>query len=72
MKYVMTLFWSLILGHVVYYLGSSLTNSLLKGHYDLVPGTLLGVAVTVAVIILAHIMKGVQNPTPNTTQKTPH
>lgn len=57
MKYVMTLFWSLILGHVVYYLGSSLTGSLPAGAYDIVPGTILGLAVTVCVVIIAHIIR---------------
>ena len=57
MKYIMTLFWSFILGHVVYYLGSSLTSALPEGSYDLLPGTILGLSIAVAVIIIAHIMK---------------
>lgn len=59
MKYVITLFWSFILGHVVYYLGSALANALPPGAYDLVPGTILGLAIAVAAIIIANIMKGV-------------
>lgn len=62
MKYIMTLFWSLILGHVVYYLGSALANALPEGAYDLVPGTILGLVIAVSAVILAHIMKGVDVP----------
>ena len=62
MKYIMTLFWSFILGHVVYYLGSSLASALPEGSYDLLPGTILGLSIAVAAIIIAHIMKTAEVP----------
>lgn len=53
MKYIVTLFWSFILGHVAYYLGSSLTSV----SYDFTSATILGLIVAVGVVIIANILK---------------
>ncbi|MGX7349487.1 YjzD family protein [Dolosicoccus paucivorans] len=52
MKYITTLFWGFILGHIVYYLGSSLTSM----SYDFYQATYLGITVSVAVFILSYIL----------------
>lgn len=56
MKYIVTFFWSLILGQIVYYLGSSLT----RAQYDLVGGTILAFVITIVVAVVARIMESVQ------------
>ena len=56
MKYIVTFFWSFILGQIVYYLGSSLT----RAQYDLVGGTILAFVITIVVAIVARIMESVQ------------
>lgn len=53
MKYIVTLFWSFILGHVAYYLGSSLTSV----SYDFTSATILGLIVAVGVVIIANMLK---------------
>lgn len=59
MKYVVTLFWSFILGHVAYYLGSSLTSV----SYDFKSASLLGLIVAIGVVIIANILKNSIEPT---------
>ena len=59
MKYIVTLFWSFILGHVAYYLGSSLTSV----SYDFTSATILGVMVTIGVVIISNILKNSIQPT---------
>ena len=49
MKYIVTFFWSFILGQIVYYLGSSLT----RAQYDLVGGTILAFVITIVVALVA-------------------
>lgn len=53
MKYIVTLFWSFILGHVAYYLGSSLTSV----SYDFTSATILGLIVAIGVVIIANMLK---------------
>lgn len=59
MKYIVTLFWSFILGHVAYYLGSSLTSV----SYDFNSATLLGFFVAIGVVIISNILKNSIEPT---------
>lgn len=59
MKYIVTLFWSFILGHVAYYLGSSLTSV----SYDFNSASLLGLIVAIGVVIIANILKNSIEPT---------
>lgn len=56
MKYMITLFWSFILGQIVFYLGSALS----QGTYDFAQGTVLGVVIALSVFIVARIMGSVQ------------
>ncbi|WP_124057448.1 YjzD family protein [Vaginisenegalia massiliensis] len=63
MKYIMTLFWGFILGHVAFYLGSSLTSS----PYNVVHGSLVGVFVAIGVVLVANIIK---NPLPVGTEES--
>ena len=56
MKYIVTFFWSFILGQIVYYQGSSLT----RAQYDLVGATILALVITIVVAIVARIMESVQ------------
>lgn len=59
MKYIVTLFWSFILGHVAYYLGSSLTSV----NYDFTSATVLGLIVAIGVVIISNILKNSIEPT---------
>ncbi|MGO4936891.1 YjzD family protein [Fundicoccus sp. Sow4_H7] len=52
MKYIITIIWGFILGHVVYYLGSSLTST----PYDFTLATILGLVMAVATVVLAQIL----------------
>lgn len=62
MKYVVTLFWSFILGQIVFYLGSALS----QGTYDFTQGTILGIVIAMSVFIIARIIGDVQ--TDNATE----
>lgn len=59
MKYIVTFFWSFILGHVAYYLGSSLTSV----SYDFTSATILGLIVAIGVVIISNILKNSTEPT---------
>lgn len=61
MKYIIELIWAFILGHVAYYLGSSLTSS----PYNVVEGHLLGLALGVGVIIIASMLKSFTKSNPD-------
>lgn len=49
MKYISTLFWGFILGHVAYYLGSQLTTA----PYEFMQASILGLVISLAVFVLA-------------------
>lgn len=49
MKYISTLFWGFILGHVAYYLGSQLTTA----SYNFIQATLLGLVISLTVFAIA-------------------
>lgn len=53
MKYIVTLIWAFILGHVAYYLGSQLTTAA----YDFSKASILGVVIALAVFVIAPILK---------------
>ncbi|BFQ96254.1 YjzD family protein [Enterococcus cecorum] len=51
MKYIVTMFWAMILGQVVGYLGSALTG----GQYDFTVTAQLSFLVGIIVIIIANV-----------------
>lgn len=57
MKYIVTMFWGFILGHVVYYLGSSLTSTT----YDFNMASILGLVMSIATFVLGHILLNVED-----------
>lgn len=61
MKYIITLFWGFILGHVAYYLGSQLTSA----SYDFIQATLLGFIIAGTVFIITPLIKNSPNKTPH-------
>lgn len=56
MKYLITFLWSFCIAQVTFFLGAKLTNMT----YSFTDATLLGLAVTVTVIILAKILPPIQ------------
>ncbi|MBD3948669.1 YjzD family protein [Tuanshanicoccus lijuaniae] len=48
MKYIATLFWGFILGHVAFYLGSQLTSA----PYSFRDASILGIVVAITVFII--------------------
>lgn len=60
MQYLTTLFWGFILGHVCFYLGSSLTQA----PYSFIQGSILGFAITIATYIVGYIMSKANESTP--------
>ncbi|MBK0348093.1 YjzD family protein [Aerococcaceae bacterium zg-ZJ1578] len=52
MKYIATLFWGFILGHVAFYLGSQLTSA----QYNFRDATILGIVVAITVFIIKPII----------------
>lgn len=60
MKYIATLFWAFILGHVAFYLGSQLTTST----YDFNQASILGIVIALTVFIITPILtKKTDKPT---------
>lgn len=52
MKYLTTLFWGLLIGHVVNYIGSSLTG----GSYSFTTATVIGLLSAVLVVLIAAVV----------------
>lgn len=52
MKYLTTLFWGFFLGHVVNYIGSSLTG----GSYSFTTATVIGLLSAVLVMLIAAVV----------------
>lgn len=58
MKYLITLFWGFILGHVAFYLGSQLTSSI----YNFRDATILGVVVALTTFAIKPIITKRREP----------
>lgn len=53
MKYIVTLFWSFVIGQVVVYIGGALT----QGTYDFVLGTIISLVAGVLVTLIGAVVK---------------
>ncbi|MFV0559495.1 MAG: YjzD family protein [Enterococcus sp.] len=58
MRYIVTIFWALILGQVVGYIGSALTN----GTYDFTLTTIVSLFVVVMVVLISKVATTKDSP----------